>query len=132
LKDRIGGEMRRQNEHRDKVMERMNSELRRQIDGVKGQIDEQREEIRERNGCLEGQWFQRSRVQDALSYVQLQAQPQPQKQRVFTGVVTKLHDDFDFVELNVFFQLSAVKGKTQKMGNRVLVEATYNASMPFK
>ena len=62
----------------------------------------------------------------------VKAQLQPQKQRVFTGVVTKLHDDFDFVELNVFFQLSAVKGKTQKMGNRVLVEATYNASMPFK
>ena len=59
----------------------MNSELRRQIDGVKGQIDEQRnkmremgnkivehrEEIKERNGRLEGQQFQRSTVKDSSS-----------------------------------------------------------------
>lgn len=34
-----------------------------------------------------------------------QQQTQPQKQRVFTGVVTKLHDTFGFVDEDVFFQL---------------------------
>ncbi|KYO42474.1 cell division cycle and apoptosis regulator protein 1 [Alligator mississippiensis] len=61
-----------------------------------------------------------------------QQQSQPQKQRVFTGVVTKLHDTFGFVDEDVFFQLSAVKGKTPQVGDRVLVEATYNPNMPFK
>ncbi|XP_078499317.1 cell division cycle and apoptosis regulator protein 1 isoform X3 [Lissotriton helveticus] len=61
-----------------------------------------------------------------------QQQTPPQKQRVFTGVVTKLHDTFGFVDEDVFFQLSAVKGKTPQVGDRVLVEATYNPNMPFK
>ncbi|XP_048863944.1 cell division cycle and apoptosis regulator protein 1 isoform X3 [Brienomyrus brachyistius] len=61
-----------------------------------------------------------------------QQQPQPQKQRVFTGVVSKLHDTFGFVDEDVFFQLSAVKGKTPQVGDRVLVEAVYNPNMPFK
>ncbi|XP_053804602.1 cell division cycle and apoptosis regulator protein 1 isoform X3 [Vidua macroura] len=61
-----------------------------------------------------------------------QQQTQPQKQRVFTGMVTKLHDTFGFVDEDVFFQLSAVKGKTPQVGDRVLVEATYNPNMPFK
>uniref|UniRef100_A0A803TNX7 Cell division cycle and apoptosis regulator protein 1 n=1 Tax=Anolis carolinensis TaxID=28377 RepID=A0A803TNX7_ANOCA len=61
-----------------------------------------------------------------------QQQTQPQKQRVFTGVVTKLHDTFGFVDEDVFFQLNAVKGKTPQVGDRVLVEATYNPNMPFK
>lgn len=34
-----------------------------------------------------------------------QQQTQPQKQRVFTGVVNKLHDTFGFVDEDVFFQL---------------------------
>lgn len=34
-----------------------------------------------------------------------QQQAQPQKQRVFTGVVNKLHDTFGFVDEDVFFQL---------------------------
>lgn len=37
------------------------------------------------------------------------AQPGPPpaaKQRVFTGVVTKLHDNFGFVDEDVFFQMS--------------------------
>ncbi|KAJ8248542.1 hypothetical protein GJAV_G00243120 [Gymnothorax javanicus] len=59
-------------------------------------------------------------------------QPQAQKQRVFTGVVNKLHDTFGFVDEDVFFQLSAVKGKTPQVGDRVLVEAVYNPNMPFK
>ncbi|CAL8298721.1 unnamed protein product [Merluccius merluccius] len=61
-----------------------------------------------------------------------QPQAQPQKQRVFTGVVNKLHDTFGFVDEDVFFQLSAVKGKTPQVGDRVLVEAVYNPNMPFK
>ncbi|XP_041117158.1 cell division cycle and apoptosis regulator protein 1-like isoform X1 [Polyodon spathula] len=61
-----------------------------------------------------------------------QQQAQPQKQRVFTGVVTKLHDTFGFVDEDVFFQISAVKGKTPQVGDRVLVEAAYNPNMPFK
>uniref|UniRef100_A0A3P9ALM0 Cell division cycle and apoptosis regulator protein 1 n=1 Tax=Esox lucius TaxID=8010 RepID=A0A3P9ALM0_ESOLU len=63
---------------------------------------------------------------------QSQQQSQPQKQRVFTGVVNKLHDTFGFVDEDVFFQLSAVKGKTPQVGDRVLVEAVYNPNMPFK
>ncbi|XP_053548293.1 cell division cycle and apoptosis regulator protein 1-like [Bombina bombina] len=35
-----------------------------------------------------------------------QQQTQPQKQRVFTGVVTKLHETFGFVDEDVFFQLT--------------------------
>ncbi|XP_053553025.1 cell division cycle and apoptosis regulator protein 1 [Bombina bombina] len=61
-----------------------------------------------------------------------QQQTQPQKQRVFTGVVTKLHETFGFVDEDVFFQLTAVKGKAPQVGDRVLVEATYNPNMPFK
>ncbi|TRY60789.1 hypothetical protein DNTS_032221 [Danionella cerebrum] len=62
----------------------------------------------------------------------LQQQTQSQKQRVFTGVVSKLHDTFGFVDEDVFFQLSAIKGKTPQVGDRVLVEAVYNPNMPFK
>ncbi|KAI8520947.1 Cell division cycle and apoptosis regulator protein 1 [Branchiostoma belcheri] len=61
-----------------------------------------------------------------------QQQQQQPKQRVFTGSVTKLHDNFGFVDEDVFFQLSVCKGKTPQVGDRVLVEATYNANMPFK
>ncbi|XP_053307048.1 cell division cycle and apoptosis regulator protein 1 [Spea bombifrons] len=61
-----------------------------------------------------------------------QQQTQTQKQRVFTGVVTKLHETFGFVDEDVFFQLTAVKGKSPQVGDRVLVEATYNPNMPFK
>ncbi|KAK3091306.1 hypothetical protein FSP39_018795 [Pinctada imbricata] len=60
------------------------------------------------------------------------AQPPQPKQRVFTGTVTKLHDNFGFVDEDVFFQTSCVKGSLPKVSDRVLVEATYNANMPFK
>lgn len=33
---------------------------------------------------------------------------------------------------NLMFFSSAVKGKTPQVGDRVLVEATYNPNMPFK
>ncbi|XP_077543341.1 cell division cycle and apoptosis regulator protein 1-like isoform X1 [Haemaphysalis longicornis] len=54
------------------------------------------------------------------------------KQRVFTGTVTKLHDNFGFVDEDVFFQTCAIKGTMPKVGERVLVEASYNPNMPFK
>ncbi|KAK3887369.1 hypothetical protein Pcinc_008487 [Petrolisthes cinctipes] len=57
---------------------------------------------------------------------------QPQKQRVFTGTITKLCADFGFVDEDVFFQTSCVKGQVPKVGDRVLVEATFNPNMPFK
>ncbi|XP_076053970.1 cell division cycle and apoptosis regulator protein 1-like isoform X3 [Oratosquilla oratoria] len=58
---------------------------------------------------------------------------QPQKQRVFTGTITKLCADFGFVDEDVFFQTSScVKGQLPKVGDRVLVEASYNPNMPFK
>ncbi|CAH0558664.1 unnamed protein product [Brassicogethes aeneus] len=55
------------------------------------------------------------------------------KQRFFTGTVTKVHDNFGFVDEDVFFQTNnCVKGSNPLIGDRVLVEATYNPSMPFK
>lgn len=55
------------------------------------------------------------------------------KQRVFTGTVTKAHNDFGFVDEDVFFQTSAcMKGSHPVVGDRVLVEASFNPNMPFK
>ncbi|KAK1120726.1 hypothetical protein K0M31_010930 [Melipona bicolor] len=55
------------------------------------------------------------------------------KQRVFTGTVTQVYDNFGFVDEDVFFQTNAcVKGSNPVVGDRVLVEASYNPSMPFK
>lgn len=64
----------------------------------------------------------------------MQPAPNPStKQRVFTGTVTKVHDNFGFVDEDVFFQTTAcVKGSNPMVGDRVLVEASYNPSMPFK
>ncbi|KAJ8733343.1 hypothetical protein PYW08_001641 [Mythimna loreyi] len=54
-------------------------------------------------------------------------------QRVFTGTVTKTHNDFGFVDHDVFYQTSVcAKGIIPKVNDRVLVEATYNPNMPFK
>lgn len=61
------------------------------------------------------------------------AQNNSTKQRVFTGTVTKVHDNFGFVDEDVFFQTTAcVKGSNPTVGDRVLVEASYNPNMPFK
>ncbi|XP_049786967.1 cell division cycle and apoptosis regulator protein 1-like isoform X2 [Schistocerca cancellata] len=62
------------------------------------------------------------------------ANPNPSpKQRVFTGTVTKVHDNFGFIDEDVFFQTSCcVKGSNPVVGDRVLVEASYNPNMPFK
>ncbi|KAJ0178834.1 hypothetical protein K1T71_005609 [Dendrolimus kikuchii] len=55
------------------------------------------------------------------------------EQRVFTGTVTKTHNDFGFVDHDVFYQTSVcAKGAIPKVNDRVLVEATYNPNMPFK
>ncbi|XP_011305660.1 cell division cycle and apoptosis regulator protein 1 isoform X2 [Fopius arisanus] len=65
--------------------------------------------------------------------VQQNVQSSSTKQRVFTGTVTKVHDNFGFVDEDVFFQTSAcVKGSNPQIGDRVLVEASFNPSMPFK
>lgn len=54
-------------------------------------------------------------------------------QRVFTGTVTKLHDNFGFVDDDVFFQTTVcAKDSNPAIGDRVLVEASFNANMPFK
>lgn len=47
----------------------------------------------------------------AISYPTLKSQQQQAaqpKQRVFTGAVTKLHDNFGFVDEDVFFQTTYV------------------------
>ncbi|XP_036710253.1 cell cycle and apoptosis regulator protein 2 isoform X3 [Balaenoptera acutorostrata] len=49
-----------------------------------------------------------------------------EKQRVFTGIVTSLHDYFGVVDEEVFFQLSVVKGRLPQLGEKVLVKAAYN------
>lgn len=54
------------------------------------------------------------------------------KQRFFTGTVTKIMDNFGFVDEDVFFQMNCCKGPLPKLTDRVLVEASYNANMPFK
>ncbi|XP_063994162.1 cell division cycle and apoptosis regulator protein 1-like [Diachasmimorpha longicaudata] len=74
--------------------------------------------------------------QQPVGGVQQQVQQNVQsssKQRVFTGTVTKVHDNFGFVDEDVFFQTQAcVKGSNPVIGDRVLVEASFNPSMPFK
>lgn len=55
------------------------------------------------------------------------------KQKVFTGKVTQLHDNFGLVDDEVIFQMNAcVKGQIPAVGDRVLVEACFMANMHFK
>lgn len=55
------------------------------------------------------------------------------KQKVFTGKVTQLQDNFGLVDDEVIFQLNAcVKGQVPMLGDRVLVEASYMPNMHFK
>ena len=49
-------------------------------------------------------------------------------QRVFTGTVTKFHENFGFVDEDVFFQTSVVKGQTP----RVNVCTKYSKEMRFE
>jgi len=39
---------------------------------------------------------------------------------VFTGTVTKLHDNFGFVDEDVFFQTSVVKGQAPRVNVSIL------------
>ncbi|XP_023018304.1 cell division cycle and apoptosis regulator protein 1 [Leptinotarsa decemlineata] len=55
------------------------------------------------------------------------------KQRVFTGKVTQVHDNFGLVDEEVIFQTSVcVKGSHPIVGDRVLVEASHTPNMHFK
>lgn len=55
------------------------------------------------------------------------------KQKVFTGSITQLHENFGFIDDEVFFSRNVcLKGSTPMVGDRVLVEAAFNPSMPFK
>merc|ERR1719264_1405174 len=58
--------------------------------------------------------------------------PGQPSQRAFSGTVTKLHDNFGFVDDDVFFQTSVCKGQVPRVNDRVLVEAAFNPNMPFK
>lgn len=48
------------------------------------------------------------------------------------GTVTKMHNDCGFVDDEVFFNKNVCKGGIPKIGDRVLVEAAFNANSPFK
>lgn len=69
-----------------------------------------------------------------------QAQQQQQSkynasQKVFsgTGVVSKIQNEIGFIDEEVLFHKNVcVKGLQPKVGDHVLVEATYNQNMPFK
>ncbi|XP_044575760.1 cell division cycle and apoptosis regulator protein 1-like isoform X2 [Cotesia glomerata] len=77
--------------------------------------------------------FQQSVTGVSAQQVQQNVSSPSTKQRVFTGTVTKVHENFGFVDEDVFFQTNAcVKGSNPVVGDRVLVEASYNPSMPFK
>ncbi|XP_039251490.2 cell division cycle and apoptosis regulator protein 1-like [Styela clava] len=54
------------------------------------------------------------------------------KPRMFTGTVTKMHENFGFIDDDVFFQLAVCDGKIPNIGDRVVVEAQYNPNMPFE
>ncbi|KAL1492187.1 hypothetical protein ABEB36_012671 [Hypothenemus hampei] len=55
------------------------------------------------------------------------------KRKVFTGTVTQVHENFGFIDDEVFFSRNVCsKGSNPVMGDRVLCEATFNPSMPFK
>lgn len=77
--------------------------------------------------------FQTQNIQSVSSVQNTSNAGTSAKQRVFTGTVTKVHDNFGFVDEDVFFQTTAcVKGSNPIVGDRVLVEATFNPNMPFK
>ncbi|CAH1283996.1 unnamed protein product [Diabrotica balteata] len=55
------------------------------------------------------------------------------RQRVFTGKVTQMHDNFGLVDEEVVFQMNVcVMGSRPTVGDRVLVEAQNTPNMPFK
>lgn len=55
------------------------------------------------------------------------------KQRVLTGKVTQIHDNFGLVDEEVIFQMNTcVKGSHPVVGDRVLVEAQFTPNLHFK
>ncbi|VDK62312.1 unnamed protein product [Onchocerca ochengi] len=70
-------------------------------------------------------------LQTPSQTIRMQAQQQ-QKNRTFSGVITKMHDNYGFIDDDVFFQVSNVRGALPRTGDRVMVEASYNPTMPFK
>lgn len=52
--------------------------------------------------------------------------------RVFSGKVTKILDTFGFIDGDVFFQPSVVRGGQAKVGDSVYVECQYSEHLPFK
>uniref|UniRef100_A0A158Q740 SAP domain-containing protein n=1 Tax=Elaeophora elaphi TaxID=1147741 RepID=A0A158Q740_9BILA len=73
-------------------------------------------------------------LQTPSQTIRMQAQQQnfQQKNRTFSGMVTKMHDNYGFIDDDVFFQVSNVRGALPRTGDRVMVEASYNPTMPFK
>ncbi|VDP13559.1 unnamed protein product [Heligmosomoides polygyrus] len=65
-------------------------------------------------------------------FVQGNASVGGKNQRTFVGVVTKMHDNYGFVDDDVFFQHSVIRGTLPRVGEKVMVEASYNPQMPFK
>lgn len=77
--------------------------------------------------------------QGIQQHPQAQQQQQQSKynasQKVFsgTGVVSKIQNEIGFIDEEVLFHKNVcVKGLQPKVGDHVLVEATYNQNMPFK
>ncbi|VDP17297.1 unnamed protein product [Soboliphyme baturini] len=52
--------------------------------------------------------------------------------RAYVGLVTKMADNYGFVDDEVFFQTNVVRGAMPEVGDRVMVEANYNPNMAFK
>lgn len=48
------------------------------------------------------------------------------------GIVTKIQNDYGFIDEEVFFHKNSCKGTLPKVGDRVLVEATYSNNSAFK
>lgn len=85
--------------------------------------------------------FQQNPQQSNQSIQQQQQQPPNQPNQKYnpanksfsgTGFVTKIQNDIGFIDDEVLFHKTAcVKGEP-KLGDLVLLEATYNINMPFK
>nr|CAD2171761.1 unnamed protein product [Meloidogyne enterolobii] len=80
---------------------------------------------------------QQQQIQQVQSRQQQSSQQQPssspaRSQRTFIGVITKMMETYGFVDEDVFFQTSVIRGTMPRLGDRVMVEANYNPSMPFK
>lgn len=61
-----------------------------------------------------------------------QQSPQDATRKVFTGKVTKMMDTFGFIDGEVFFQPTVVRGGQPKVGDSVYAECQYSEHLPFK